>query len=165
MCFFVHSQCDCCDILICIPFQYKEIFMGVDEVEKLDKTSGAWTMCSLQRYSQSHSEKNHWQEWNAPAPPPPKNIIPAGSSHSQPMDTFLLHRNYTSRSHATAGNRKADSFVNYAVKSHHKHNWLCSVIRLWHFETNLVSVPNFIQMSSIELIEFDSDTVIYCTMS
>ena len=31
------------------------------------------------------------------------------------MDTFLFHRNCTSRNHGTAGNREADGFVNSAV--------------------------------------------------
>ena len=45
----------------------------------------------------------------------PSEAIPAGSSHWQPMDTFLFHRNYTSGNHGTAENSEAGGFVNSAV--------------------------------------------------
>ena len=76
---------------------------------------------SLEDYSQSRRllsyqpfPKNCWLEH------PPK-AVPANSSHWQPMDTFLLHRNCTSQNHGTAGNCKANSFVNSAVRDRKIH--------------------------------------------
>ena len=57
----------------------------------------------LQPYSQSRRTER------------PQEVIPAGGSHWQPMDTFLSHRNCTSQNHGTAGNRETGSFVNSAV--------------------------------------------------
>ena len=45
----------------------------------------------------------------------PQEVVPAGGSHWQPMNTFLSHRNCTSRNHGTAGTREAGGFVNRAV--------------------------------------------------
>ena len=71
---------------------------------------------SLQRYSQSRRLlsyrpflKNRQQER-------PPEVVPAGGSHWQPMDTFVFHKNCTSWNHGTAGNREAGGFVNSAVK-------------------------------------------------
>ena len=67
--------------------------------------------CDLQRYSQSrrtaccHTEQ-------------PLEVIPASSSHWQPMDNFLFHRNYTRQTSGTAMNREAAGFVNSAVNEH-----------------------------------------------
>ena len=47
----------------------------------------------------------------------PQEVVPAGGSHWQPMDTFVFHRNCTSGNHGTAGNGEAGSFVNSAVNT------------------------------------------------
>ena len=55
------------------------------------------------------SQKNCWLEH-------PPEVVPASSSHWQPMDTFLFHRNCTSWNHGTAGNPEAGGSVNSAVR-------------------------------------------------
>ena len=69
----------------------------------------------LQRYSQSCRTACRGTER-------PQEVIPAGSSHWQPMDTFLFHRNYTRQTSGTAVNRETTGFVNSTVilqaKSH-----------------------------------------------
>ena len=73
-----------------------------------------FTKSILQPYSQIRRllsyrpfPKNRWQD--------PPEAIPTSGSHWQPMDTFLFHRNCTSRTHGMAGNREASGFVNSAV--------------------------------------------------
>ena len=43
--------------------------------------------------------------------------VPVGSSHSQLMDIFPFHMNYTSQSHGTARSCKGGGFVNSAVNA------------------------------------------------
>ena len=70
-----------------------------------------------QRYSQSRQLLSYrlfpkccWQEC-------PPDTVAASSSHSQPMDTFLSHRNCTNLSQGMAKNHEVGGFVNSAVNS------------------------------------------------
>ena len=71
-----------------------------------------WIVWYLQCYSLSCWLLSYWPfPKNCQLEHPPE-AIPAGSSHWQPMDTFLFHKNCTSWNHGTARNCKAGSFVN-----------------------------------------------------
>ena len=99
-------------------------------------------MEGLQRYSQSR-----WLPSYQPFPKchrkeRPTDTVPASGSHSQPMDTFLFHRNCTSGNHGTTGNRDTSSFVNSAVSGTGR----ARLIRTWlvrSFTLSEVSVKCF----------------------
>ena len=68
-------------------------------------------------YSTIHKAAGHTcHSQNANSRMPPSDTVPASGSHSQPMDTFLFHRNCTSRRHGMAGNHETGGFINRAVK-------------------------------------------------
>ena len=51
-------------------------------------------------------------------------VVPAGGSNWQPMDTFLFHRNYTRQTSGTAVSREGAGFVNSAVSRRYRYSHL-----------------------------------------
>ena len=66
-----------------------DIFLFCREQPVTKELAALWTAL-LQHYSQSCRTPCHHTEW-------PLEVVPACGSHWQPLDTFLFHRNYTSK--------------------------------------------------------------------
>ena len=98
----------------------------------------------LQHYSQSRRMACHRTEW-------PLEVVPAGSSHWHPMDTFLFHRSYTRQTSVTAVNREADGFVNSAVR--YTSNGTVPSICVLHYQWHIVSLTGFIPSTVLRVIQ------------
>ena len=72
-------------------------------------------------------------------------VVLYGSSHWQPMDTFLFHRNYTRQTSGMAVSREAAGFVNSAVW---RCIWSCLMYRNHDLFTRLPSDQSVLRISN-----------------